>query len=144
MEVNETYMRAKTGDVGLAEEIYDRATPERQEFFEQRIVGKVARKRLTDALKQHGVEGMGYGQCTNAIYQPILGGKTADVKRAKGLPAKANLRDNLNAEELIKLNFAELLAKSRIESARSKGNRACAIECSMAGRAVVAALVGGA
>lgn len=140
MEVNETYMRAQTGDVSLADEVYDRATVSDQKRLEARIAGKAVRRDLTDKLKDHGVTGMGYGQCTNALYIPVLGGKTPAVLKAKGLPAKANLRDHLTAAELADIIFAERLAKKKLEDAQARGNTACAKECAAAGRAVVAAL----
>lgn len=141
MEVNETYMRAKVGDVSLAAEVYDRATVTDQKRLEARIAGKAVRRDLTDKLQEHGVTGMGFGQCTNALYIPVLGGKAPDILKAKGLPAKSNLRDNLSATELADIIFAERLAKKRLEDAQARGNQACAVECAAAGRAVVAALV---
>lgn len=142
MEVNETYMRSKTGDVTLAEEVYDRASSADQKFLEQRIASKAVRRDLTDVLQQHGVTGMGYGQCTNALYRPVLGGTAPEVKKAKGIPAKANLRDNLSHTELADLIFAERIAKKRLAESNANGNSMCATECAKAGRAVVEALLG--
>lgn len=141
VEVNETFLRAKTGDVTLAEEVYNRATTKDQKFLEQRIASKAVRRDLTDTLQQRGVTGIGYGQCTNALYRPVLGGSAPEVKKAKGLPTKANLRDSLTHTELADIIFAERLAAKRMEDAEARGNRACAAECAAAGRAVVKALV---
>jgi hypothetical protein len=140
-EVNDTFLRAKTGDVTLAEEVYDLATPGDQKFLEKRIASKAGRREWTDALKVRGVTGMGYGYCTNEIYKPILGGKSEQVKKAKGIPKKANLRDNLSVAELADLIFAERLATKRMEEHNARGTDACAAECRKAAHAVVAALL---
>jgi hypothetical protein len=101
-----------------------------------RIQGKVSRNRLTDTLKTHGVTGMGYGQCTNAVYMPILGAKAEVIKKQKGLPAKANLRDALDLEQVFRIGLAEIVAKKRIEQRDVHGNNPCARECGAAAQEV--------
>lgn len=135
-EVNETYARAQAGDVTLSAEVADRATPEDQEWLAARMQGKVSRNRLTDTLKTHGVTGLGYGQCTNAVYLPILGAKAEVVKKQKGLPAKANLRDALDLEQVFRIGLAEIVAKKRIEQRDVHGNNPCARECGEAAQEV--------
>jgi prophage antirepressor-like protein len=120
-----------------------RAKYERQgkqlEWIETREEGIEARKGFTDTLKDHGVKGPGYPECTNAIYKPVLGGSAALVKINRGLKPKANLRDALSTLELTKVKFAELLAVVKIEGEQLQGNERCAEACKLSGQAVATA-----
>lgn len=138
MQVNEVYARFKAGDVTLAEEIADRASPADQERHARRMAGKVARTQLTATLACHGVAGKGWADCTNAIYRPIMGGKKSEICARRGLPAKTNMRDVMNLEELTRTALAEILAKKRIERFNVRGNALCAYECETAARSVAA------
>jgi len=40
---------------------------------QQRQVGKEIRADFTDTLKDHGVKGFGFTQCTKGIYKPLFG-----------------------------------------------------------------------
>jgi hypothetical protein len=136
-QVNETFLRAKSGDVTLAAEIADKQTdPAKLEWLSKRVAGTAARNKLTSTLKAHGVSGSGYKDCTNAIYQPLMGGTAADVREKRGLPEKANLREHMNTDELVETAYAELLAKRRIEARNSYGNTSCVHDCNEAGRIV--------
>ena len=135
-QVNETYMRAKSGDVTLADEIADKASPEQQEWLARRVSGKAARSQLTATLSAHGVHGKGYADCTNAIYQPILGGKKSEVCAQRGLTKKTNLRDVMDLEQLTRTALAELIARKRIERYDVRGNAPCAVECAKAATSI--------
>ncbi|QTA85822.1 KilA-N domain-containing protein [Desulfonema magnum] len=80
MHVNEVYMRYRSGDVTLADEIADKASSEDQEWLAVRTIGKIARNQFTGTLKEHDVRGRGYADCTNAVYKPILGGSTKELR----------------------------------------------------------------
>lgn len=136
MQVNEVYLRAKTGDVSLAEEIFDKASPLDQEKHARRVAGKVVRNQLTSSLAAHGVHGKGFADCTNAIYVPMLGAKASEVREKRGLKAGANVRDSMSIEELTRTTLAEIIAKKNIEEKRMRGNDPCAAECNRAGIAV--------
>ena len=138
MQVNEVYARVKSGDVTLAEEIADRASPEEQERHAKRMAGKVARNRLTSTLASHGVSGRGFADCTNAIYRPILGGKKSEICAARNLPTKTNIRDVMDLEQLTRTALAEIVAKKRIERFNVRGNTPCVYECDQAARSVAA------
>jgi len=140
MQVNEAYMRFKTNDISMADEIADKATPEQQLWLQKRLQGKVSRRSFTDTLKDHGVTGNGYGQCTNAIQKPILGGKKADICKDRGISPKANLRDLMGVEELIATSMAELVASKSIIQSGVRGNRPCAHECKRAAEKVASLL----
>lgn len=136
MQVNEVYIRFKSGDITLADEIADRATPEQQEWLVKRTTGKIARNQLTSTLAAHGVHGKGYADCTNAIYKPILGGKKSEICAARGLPRSTNLRDVMDVEQLTRTALAEIVAKKRITRYDVRGNAPCTSECSRAAEAV--------
>jgi len=110
------------------------------EWIEKRVEGIETRKGFTDVLKDHAVEGGGYGQCTNAIYKPILGSGAAHQKIIRQLKPKANLRDSLSTSELIRVQFAESLAADRIEKERVAGNGPCEKVCGLSGKAVAEAI----
>lgn len=136
MQVNEVYARFKAGDVTLAEEIADRASLEDQERHAKRMAGKVARNQLTSTLACHGVSGKGFADCTNAIYKPILGGKKSEICAARNLPAKTNIRDVMDLEQLTRTSLAEIIARKRIERFNVRGNAPCATECHRAALSV--------
>ncbi|MGO4416819.1 KilA-N domain-containing protein [Cupriavidus sp. KB_39] len=142
MQVNEVYARAKVGDVTLADEIADRATPQQQEWLAKRVQGKVARSKLTSTLNEHGVTGRGYGDCTNAIYKGLLGGTKKDVCVANGVPYKKNqsLRDLMTVEQLTATAMTELVASKQINKFNLRGNVACTAECARSANKVAALL----
>lgn len=138
MQVNDVYLRAKSGDVTLAEEIFDKASVADQQKHAERVNGKVARMLLTSCLAQHGVHGRGYGDCTNAIYLPVIGTTAAVAREQRGLKVGANVRDAMDAEELARVSLAEIIARKNIENKNMQGNAACQSECYRAGMAVAA------
>lgn len=109
----------------LAESIIDRAKPEDLERIEARLKSKQIRVSFTAVLQDHGVNGIGYGLCTNAIYIPVLGGDAKQIKLAKGLGKNDNIRDNLDLFELASVGFAEALASRNIKKANAQGNNQC-------------------
>jgi hypothetical protein len=110
------------------------------DYIAARIKGIDARNGFTSTLKDHNVSGAGYGICTNNIYQPILGGSADDIKKQKGLPQKANLRDNMSSVELGGVMFAEILAADKIKRENRQGINPCASACLGAGMNIKAAL----
>jgi hypothetical protein len=137
MQVNDVFMRAKTGDVTLADEIADKASPEDQAWLAKRVQGKVARSQLTSTLARHGVLGRGFADCTNAIYRPLLGGKKSEVCKANGIdPKKVSMRDMMTIEQLMATGMAELIAAKNIARFDAQGNEKCAHECARAAQKV--------
>lgn len=137
-QVNDTFLRAKSGDVTLADEIADKATPEQQDWLAKRVAGKAARGQFTATLQAHGVQGRGFADCTNAIYRPILGGKKSEICARRGLSRATNLRDTMDLEQLTRTALAEIVARKTIEKFNVRGNDPCAIECSRAAERVAA------
>lgn len=133
MQVNEVYVRFQTADPALAESIIDRTTnPADAKRLAARANGKVARLVFTSTLSDHGVEGKGFKDCTNAVYLPLFNGTAKEIREARGLPGKANARDHMETHELIAVSFAELLATKQIKTKSAFGNQQCAQECNRA------------
>jgi phage anti-repressor protein len=133
--------RVASGDVTLAAEIADRASHEDQAWLATRMQGKVARNRFTATLQAHGVEGRGYGDCTNEIYKPIVGGKAEEIRQLRGLKPRASIRDVLPLKQLFAVGLAEILAAERIEARGAQGNTRCRTECSRAALSVAGSLM---
>ncbi len=127
MHVNEIYMRYRSNDVSLAEEISDNASKENREWLAKRLLGKLKRNEFTDTLKEHGVEGKGYPICTNDIYLGLWEKDALALKReqSKGGIVVTNPRDHFNTDELVTVMFAEVAAKKDIEKNDWNGNQAC-------------------
>jgi hypothetical protein len=138
MQVNEVYARYKSGDVTLADEIADKATPEQQEWLAKRTAGKAVRGQFTATLAAHGVNGKGYADCTNAIYRHTLGAKKSELCATRGLPRTTNMRDLMDLEQLTRTSLAEIVARKRIERFNARGNQGCAYECDRAAAGVAA------
>jgi hypothetical protein len=126
VEVKEIWLRYAKADPTLADEILQRASSEANEWAGVRALSRVKRREYTDTLKVHGVTGpTGYIDCTNAVYEQILGGPTTKIKQIRGLPVKSNLRDNLSLTELTFVTASECLARDRIQEEESQGNSEC-------------------
>lgn len=105
-------------------------------WIEARIKDIASRKSFTQSLAQHGVGGDGYRNCTNAVYSGLYGGTTAVVRMKKNLPAKASIRDNMNATELSAVMLIEDLSKGMIESQGLQGNAQCELACTRVSAAI--------
>lgn len=138
MLVNQTFLRAQSGDVTLADEIVDRATPNDVQLHMVRTAGKVTRNEFTSTLRDHGVYDWGFGTCTNAIYIPILGGDAKELRKSRNLPTKANVRAAMTAQEIIMTAHAEMIAARDIINVKALGNNDCVEVCSRAARRVAA------
>lgn len=110
------------------------------EWIATRLKGMTARSFLTGTLKDHGVTNQGYAQCTNSIYEPILGGTAKEIRENKGLPVKANIRDHIGDIENIGIMLAEALAKEKIEGRNYRGNDQCSSACYVASSTVSKAI----
>lgn len=138
MQVNEIFMRVQSSDPTLVGEMAERANPEQLKTMQARVNGIPVRKDFTSTLASHDVHGAGFGMCTNAIYQPIIGGTATEVKKTRNLPVKSNLRAHLSSAELIMTSMAELIASRDIEATRTRGNDPCAAVCHRAAQKVAA------
>lgn len=110
------------------------------EWIATRLKGMTTRSYLTGTLKEHGVTNRGYADCTNAIYEPILGGTAKEIRKEKGLPVKANIRDHVGYVENIGIMLAEALAKEKIQGKHYRGNEQCSSACLAASSTVSKAI----
>ena len=142
MRVNETYMRALSGDVTLAAEIAEKQKdPKKTEWLAQRLKSIHARNVLTDTLSRHGVKaGVEIATCTNTVYRQLFHKDAKELRAARKLPKSANLRDNMSRLELAATEFAELLASERIETRKASGFSDCNKHCGQAARIVANAV----
>ncbi|MGE3871282.1 MAG: KilA-N domain-containing protein [Pseudorhodoplanes sp.] len=126
IEVRAVWLRYRNADAALADEILQRASPADNEWAAVRAMARANRVNFTDVLRDHGVSESGYPLCTNSIYQQLLDGSAAQIRVRRGLPKKANLRDNLGTAELSYVAAAENLAADRIREEERSGNADCA------------------
>lgn len=94
--------------------------------IQERLDGIQKRAGFTDRLKEHGVTGSGYGQCTNAIYIGLFETTAAGLREERGIQKTAPLRDLLDEDEVREIGISEDLAALRIKKKNVQGNKACA------------------
>lgn len=95
------------------------------DWIRARFEGQVQRHLYTDTLQKHGVTGIGYAKCTNAIYLPILKCDARGYKKRHHLSDGANTRDNMTTVELMAVGLSEALSSEGIETKNVHGNREC-------------------
>jgi hypothetical protein len=117
-----------------------RAEGKTDEWIAARQDSILQRKQFASALKDHGVKGDGFGDCTKAITIKALGHTPREFKAANNLPKSARTRDHYSEVQLAGIRFAEALAAERLKAERAHGNAECAKVCARAGEAVGAAM----
>ena len=141
LKINETFLRAESGDVSLAAEIAEKASPEDRRRLKMRIDGIPQRNALTAELSVHQVHGKGFALCTDGTYIGGFGATARELREQRKLPAKANVRDAMTADELAVVTFAEVVARKRLEADQTiVGNIPCAQVCELAAANVQALL----
>lgn len=126
IETREVWLRYRSGDPTLADEILQKASPEDNQWVGVRALGRSKRVEFTAVLQEHGVEGIGYALCTDAVYEGLFDANAQQLRVDKGLVKKsAKLRDAMDTDELVSVMFAESLARSRIVDEDASGNRQC-------------------
>ena len=138
----ETYARVESGDVTLAAEIAEKQQdPKKTAWLAQRVKSIHARNVLTDVLSRHGVKtGVEIAQCTNTVYRQLFHKTAKEMRIARKLPEKANVRESMSRIELASTEFAELLASERIETRKASGFSDCNKHCGQAARIVANAV----
>lgn len=126
IEMREVWLRYRAGDADLADDILERASAEENRRVGVRAMSRAQRNAYTDVLKEHGVEGRGYMECTEALYIHLLGGRSYEIRARMSLKPKANIREHLDASKLSFVMAAEALAAERIAEESRKGNSDCA------------------
>lgn len=140
LRINDTFLRVQEGDDSVIDEAISHQSLEKQKRTAARIQSKVIRNHHTAVLQEHGVVGRGYADCTNATYQPLLGGTADAVRKARNLPAKANIREAASLKELAAIMLAEAMADEKIEEHDLQGNKPCISACLIAATQVASIL----
>lgn len=125
VDVKKTYVRVRTGDLTLVDEILAKADAARH-HNEVRDMSKEVRKKYADTLTAHGAGGKAIGYCTDAIYEVLLGGTAKQIIATRSLPAKTNVRATLPTGELLQTLNTEYLSSERIEGLNIRGKEPCA------------------
>ena len=111
------------------------------DWIATRLKGIQTRNLFTDTLKSHKVIGLGYRNCTNAIYRPLFGGNASLIREKKNIVSTTtSTRDCMTRTELIAVELAESLATDHIEENNVIGNRKCEIVSENASRCVAGAI----
>lgn len=140
IEVKEIFLRYQAGDSTLADEVLQKATPEENRWAGVRALARSNRNSYTQTLKDHGVISKGYMDCTEAVYQNLLGAKSYQIRGKRGLSPRANLRNHLNVEELSYIMAAEALSAERITDEDRRGNSQCAEASAIGASAIRSAI----
>jgi hypothetical protein len=126
IETREVWLRFRSGDASLADEILQRASPEDNQWVGVRAMGRAKRNEFTSVLQSHGVTGSGYAQCTEAVYTGLFDANAQQLRIDKGLLKRsASLRDAMDTDELVSIMFAETLSRKRIVDEDAAGNSQC-------------------
>ena len=111
------------------------------EWITTRLKGIQTRNLFTETLKLHKVEGLGYRNCTNAIYRPLFGGNASVIRAKKNIASTSlSTRDCMSRTELIAVELAESLATDHIEEKNVLGNKKCEIVSENASRCVAGSI----
>jgi hypothetical protein len=125
-EVNEVFLRYKSGDATLADDVLQRAPAKDNEWAGVRALVRSRRNELTETLQEHEVtKPVEFARVTNATYKALTDRTAKQLKIAKGLKPKDSLRDAMTTKELVFVMAAEQLAKERIEEEDSRGVVQC-------------------
>ena len=96
------------------------------EWIHGRLEGILTRKQFTDILKEHGVTGLGYAACTDAINVGLFGKPAKELKEERGV---IRTRDGLDEVEVAALGLTEALARKSIKNQQATGNSRCLDIC---------------
>lgn len=140
IEVREVWLRYRSGDATLADEILQKATAEENRWAGVRALSRSQRNSYTQTLKDHGVVEGGYMECTERVYLHLLGGKSFQLRSKMNLPKKSNLRDALPTDQLSYVMAAEAIAAERIKEEDRWGNTECAEASALGASAIRTAL----
>lgn len=115
----------------LVSDLADQLDEDQKKKLEARLNGKRTRNTFTDVLKERGVQKYGYANCTNAIYEPLLGASARGLKdriaerEGVAISKVKNPRDHMTIQELSDIEFAERVAEGQIRRHDIYGNHGC-------------------
>lgn len=125
LEVRAVWLRFRTGDPTLADELLERATPEANLWVAARAEARAIRNNYTSTLRDHDVKGRGYMQCTDEAYIHLFDGPAWQLRQQRGLKKGSNVRDSMGIVDLSAIKLTEALASERIQEEDRRGNVAC-------------------
>ena len=126
IEVKEVFLRFKSGDVTLADDVLARASAQGNEWAAKRALGRSVRLTYTGELQARGVrQGGEFGQCTNETYTGLFSRTASQLRDEKGLRKSASLRNAMSINDLVKVAFSEVLSVERMETEDSRGFTQC-------------------
>lgn len=141
VEMREVWLRYRSSDATLADEILQQATSEQNEWAARRAMGRSVRGAYTAELHERGViQSMHFAICTNETYSGLFGSPAKKLKEVRGLPKKANLRDHMSMKELAFLAASEALAVERMEDEDADGFPECKTATAKAAGAIRSAI----
>ena len=111
------------------------------EVIAARNQGVSVRNHFTNTLKNHGVNGAGYQDCSRAHYFPLFGGSTDVIRQKLALRSNASVRDHMTLAQLSAISLSEALTVEHIEKEKVYGNNACVEVCNKVGREVAKLVV---
>jgi len=90
---------------------------------EKRDKLKESNKALSSAAKEKGVKTpKDFASFNDAGTEGLYGGMTtAQVKKKKGIPSKANLQDRMSLDELTANDFAKMLSRRKLQNSSQTG-----------------------
>lgn len=115
-----------TDKVGLAEKIIDDTdNQENLKRIEKRAKGKIARLNFSSAIEDNLPDytkkerSFTHAVCTNKVYEELFGGSAKELKLDRRTD---KLRDSMSYEELVALEFTEMIAGNKIREDKSHLN----------------------
>jgi len=116
----------RTGSLNRLQEQPQSQSPQQAEWAEARLSGKRDRAAFTSTLKRAGVRTQnGYGNCTNAIYLPVLKANAKTLKKNAVIKHQERtgrivkhpvVRASLSVDELDRLRVAEFACAGQLKA----------------------------
>ena len=126
----EQFVQALDDPAALIEKLVPRLTKEEAEWAEARLSGKRDRKGFTSTLLKAGVASpTGFGNCTNAIYLPVLKANAKTLKKNAVIKHQERtgriikhpvVRDSLSIDELDRLRVAESACAGQLKAVKPR------------------------
>lgn len=141
IEVKEIFLRYRSGDQTLADEIRAKGPSKGPEWERNRHMGVEVRKGYTDEVSRRGVsKPFEYMNLTNETYKRLYGKTACQMREVRGLPKKANVREHMTNLELAITAASEALSVERMQEEEVIGYHGCKDATSKAASAIAGAI----
>lgn len=139
IETREVWLRFRSGDATLADEILQKASPEANEWAAKRAIGRAVRGLYTAELDKRGVVEPGhFAICTNTTYKGLFGKTASELRLERNVSGTP--RDAMSISELAFLAASEALSVERMEDENASGYMDCRDATSKAASAIRTAI----